>query len=547
MKQGSRWPAWQGRISIFAALGALVLARPAGAVDAPVVPPVSNGNYTVSYQRCSSCIADWLEERSGDSGAWQSAGVGPVSYTNKPDGRYYYRVGYVTFDAGFAASTSYSSTASVLVAADLPLAEPLENQLTYRYEVRRGDINGDGRTDLFIARKRGGRAGDGTIDALLLRQRANGTLASVVPSSAQKTSASAWARADIDIVLKDVNVDGFADVVLGRVAAAVGNGGVANQVVYAPGPISTPVVRGIDAPFKQFAGDMAGYLRDPEYFRENAPVTVFARIYYSYVCAYPTGGGIEIPIDGYSANCYWIPVTVVQTAPDYSVFDDDAVAIWSLESAIDRKAISPATGQGRIADLVDGVAGTEVGGWGEREALDPDQPVLESDVRRGIELFTALLRISEAGAAEPEEAANQARSVDRVYVTGRRIMGFLPFHTALEYAGSTISAHDSDARSFVDGRLVSEVNWGPDRPLLMMTLGTVASSLSTTAYWARLRAADAGYSDRLPYDTLPSIGSGGYNSNGYTHGLMLATGGVPSIDMNEFVGGERPVPASEYF
>jgi hypothetical protein len=38
------------------------------------------------------------------------------------------------------------------------------------------------------------------------------------------------------------------------------------------------------------------------------------------------------------------------------------------------------------------------------------------------------------------------------------------------------------------------------------------------------------------------MGDAGYNSNGYSHGLVRATAGVPSIDMNRFVGGEKPVP-----
>jgi hypothetical protein len=269
------------------------------------------------------------------------------------------------------------------------------------------------------------------------------------------------------------------------------------------------------------------------------------RTFWTSVCS-SYGGGYDGPA-GYSFDCYLVPVVVVSPYPDYSVFDADALKIWTLETAADGKQLTPRDVQARIGDVVDGVTGAEVGGWGELEPFDPIRSSLDAEARRGIELFTALLRISEAGAAEPEDTASRARRADQVYVTGRRIIGFLPFHTALEYAGSTISAHDTDPSAFIDGFLVSEVNWGPDRPLLTMTLGTVSSSIATTAYWSRLRTADAGYSDRLPYDTIPSIGKGGYNSNGYTHGIVLATAGASSIDLNGFVGGERPVPASEYY
>jgi len=43
----------------------------------------------------------------------------------------------------------------------------------------------------------------------------------------------------------------------------------------------------------------------------------------------------------------------------------------------------------------------------------------------------------------------------------------------------------------------------------------------------------------LPYDAIPGLGAGGYNSNGFV-------GGVASRALTEFVGGERPVPGSKF-
>jgi hypothetical protein len=80
----------------------------------------------------------------------------------------------------------------------------------------------------------------------------------------------------------------------------------------------------------------------------------------------------------------------------------------------------------------------------------------------------------------------------------------------------------------------------------MQTLGTVSSTLAAAVYWSTLTAADANYDDNLPYDAVPSAGSSAYNSNGYTHGLVRATAGVPSIDMNRFVGGDKPVPPNVF-
>ena len=166
--------------------------------------------------------------------------------------------------------------------------------------------------------------------------------------------------------------------------------------------------------------------------------------------------------------------------------------------------------------------------------------------RRGLELFLAVLGIYDASADELDPPRETGRTSDIVYITGRKILGFLPRHTALEYNGSTLSAHDSDDRWLTDGLLVSQKDWLNDTPLLMMTLGTVTSALAPSWYWSQLVAADAGYDDNLPYNAVPSSSSNGYNSNGYSHGLVLATAGIPSIDMNHFVGGGKPVPASAF-
>jgi hypothetical protein len=231
---------------------------------------------------------------------------------------------------------------------------------------------------------------------------------------------------------------------------------------------------------------------------------------------------------------------------DYSVFDQSAIGIWNYETAIERKEITAKSGLDQINGLLQNIVGVGVGGWTSREILDTQRPITDVDVRRGIEMFTALLRIGEASAATPEESGAAGRNRDIVYITGRRVIGFLPMHTALEYRGSTVSAYDSDDRILFDGTLVSRVNWMRDRPLLMMTLGTVSSVLSPLAYWSRMLTTDSRYRDNLPYDALPSLGRAGYNSNGYSRGIVQATSGSPSIPMDRFVGGEKPVPASAF-
>lgn len=531
-------------------LGALVLslaAASAAAVEPPTVPSTSTGSYTVTYERCAGCLYDWLEERAGDSGAWTTLAGAGQTFTNRPPGRYYYRVGYAYLGSGWSYYTDYSAAASVVVASTLPTLSPLETQLEFSYEARRGDIDGDGKADLFVARTAGGAAGDGAIDAVLLRQQSPAKFVASAPSASQAKLAARWPLAAVRILLKDVNADGFADLVLDRLASAMGVAGAVNQIVYAPGePLrSAPLgVRAIDAAFKKFAADSRNYLLEPQYFHDNARWYTYVVTYYQTICA--PGSETLDQVYGYYPGCYSVPVNVVTVIPDYSVFSSGAVDMWRHESSIENGTLSRSQGVARVDGILENMAGVGVGGWTKREVVDAQHPIRSADYRRGLELFVSLLRMTEAGAAKAEESGTAARSGDAVHITGRRIVGVRAIHTALEYRGSTISAYDSIDGLFDDGTLVSQVDWQRDRPLLMMTLGTVGSSVPAGLYWVRLLSSDRRYPDNLPYDAVPSIGRAGYNSNGYASGIVQATAGRPSIPMSQFVGGERPVPSSSF-
>lgn len=520
----------------------LLAAAHAGAQSAPTAPATSTGSYSVSYSSCNGCSAEWLEEKVGDSGQWTHVGQGTVSFTGKAPGTYHYRVGnfWVLADWSYSTQTSYSAQTTVTVVADATPVDPLERQLTYRYEARKGDINADGRLDLFVKRRSGGTAGNGALEAVLLLQQSSGRFSARAPTAAQQRTASGWPAASTQLLLQDVNADGFVDVVLKGVAAAVGVSAAMNQIVYSPGRVSTQAalgVRAIDSSLRQFASNAYGYLANPQYFIDNAPVVVVTTTYWESWCDPGYGYGYGDYVTP-SPGCSWIPYTITTVLPDYSVFDQRAVSIWSDESAILRKAKTRAKGLDAIEATVEQVLTVPVGGWvlngrsGEAGSLD------DRDYRRGFELFVSLLGLGKADGREGN------RRTDRVYVTGRRIVGWLPFmHTALEYGRATVSAYDSDSRVLGNGVLVSEKNWVGDLPHLMMTLGTASKSGTTHAgYWSQLLAADTRYRDNLPYSPTPKAGEGRFNSNGFVHGLIRATGGTTNVDMNRHPGGDVPVP-----
>lgn len=544
MKQKSRM---SRRIAALQALALPFLAASstvAVAVPEPSAPPTADGNYSVTYEHCSDCIADWLEEKVGETGAWTALGWGAVTFSSKAEGQYHYRVGYAYLGPDYYYWDDYGPAITVVVASELSKREPLVKQMSYEYRVQAGDVDGDGREDLYVTRVKGGKqGGDGTLNRLVLRQLASGAFRARSASAADRTLASGWPDAQASMRLRDINVDGFVDLVLGDISSAVGADAL-DQIVYAPGIASNSVaqgVRGIDAAFEQFESDIVAYLEDPDYFLISAPLYVYSHTFLDLSCG--TNYNDDYLIYGYFSSCYPVPITVVAIIPDYSGFDSFAVGVWSYEQAIETGLVSAEDGLDGIEGEIEEVLEVEVGGWDIEELLG-EQSVSDGNVRRGIELFTSLVGISVANADEQDPAAGG--QPDAVLITGRRVIGFGPLHTALQYQNTTISAYDNNDAALDDGILVSEVNWPPDHPLLTMKLGTVTGGLAPLGYWARLLEADSNYDDDLPYDALPSIGHGGYNSNGYTHGIILATNGVPSIAMGDFVGGELPVPASEF-
>jgi hypothetical protein len=522
-------------------------------VPAPVIDVTGNGSYTVSYTPCPQCVADGLEEFRASTGAWHLAGTGRVTFTNRPPDTYRYRVVYVVRVGTVMPLMAYGPEAKVVVAPDgstLSEAPLLSAQFEAEYSITSGDANGDGRRDLLIRRGPGStEPGDGTLADVMLLQQAGGGFTAAIPSSYQMSLASGWPTASVEARKRDVNIDGYVDLVLRDIASGTGFAGVSNQIVFAPGVSganTAPTLRGIDQALSRFAHDIDRHLIDPEYYPNHAPVNYAVLYYYVWDCAWlsPATGGYSRSLDAlYTAPCFPEIVDTYVAYHDYSGFDPDAIAIASTDYDVIHGYESADTGLEHIADVVVRVLGTEIGGWDLRRLFAGADP--ESDqALRGIELFAVLAGISEAVAQEADEAADP-RYPDRVLLKGRRVLGQGPFHTALEYQYSTVSAYDSDP-SFFDGTLISQVNWPKDHPSLTLRMGYVDGPASPAAYWSNILAKDARYDDDLPYDLFPSIGQGGYNSNSFISGLILATLGQPTVQMTTFVGGERPVPASAF-
>lgn len=531
------------------ALAAALAAAAAGAVPAPSAPATSDGDYTVTYTPCTDCDAHWLEEQGAD-GVWRGI-RSPATFADRPEGIYRYRAVYEYVDyVLYYWWHEYSEPITVRV-LDTALDGPsLSEQLSYRYEVRAGDLDADAIGDLFVERAGETPQVDGTLGRFLLRGRSDGSFELLPVEGTRLGTLRGWPLARVGLDLRDVNIDGFADMILTGIGRLAGLSGALDQIVFAPGPAASLVPAkslAVDADIARFARDVRAYLQDPDYFPDNSEVVV---VYWTYYVATCTQNPYDDPLFYVTVGgCLYFPVQQIVVYHDYSQFDPVAVAVWRSEDDLLRGDASPDQAFGAIEAELEDLLAIDIGGWDIDELLGAEADVLDDAMRRGTELFSVLAGIATARADETlESEAGAAEGFgDKVILAGRRIIGFGPFHTVLEYAGSTISANDSDPRALFDGTLISAVNWPSDDPALTLKIATVESTLTPPLYWGRLLAADAAYDDDLPYDAIPSIGAGGYNSNSYTSGIINATNGVAGVPMTRFIGGELPVPAGEFY
>ncbi len=152
-----------------------------------------------------------------------------------------------------------------------------------------------------------------------------------------------------------------------------------------------------------------------------------------------------------------------------------------------------------------------------------------------------------------------------IAITGHRVGGIGPMHTAIQITPEDVARYRNDPR-FVEenGRLYSTLSAGPsslldptlvsdllrssDAPSDNIWLGEVGlpPGLTENQYIEILFRADSLYADNLNYDLFPAITPGtGFNSNGYPVGIINATGGgFPNIPST--FGGNTPIPPNSF-
>jgi hypothetical protein len=580
------------RHGAFALLACLALGSAASAQpSAPAVLAVVNGSYTVTYPAyCDPfmppgfyCSHVYLLEKTEPNGQWAAVSEGgsfPVS--SRAPGTYSYMVWAGVYDPWYSYYDVYSAVTTVVVAAAAPPAparDNILNQLSYGYEVRRGDFNWDGRTDLFIRKTSGGTPYNGTVENLILRQDSavNGNFAPVVPTPDQALVAAAWAPApSIGVRLHDIDVDGFVDLTLVNLASVVS--GAADQIVYSPGQAGQAQpggMRRVDSGLTSFIGDAMDLLVDPNHIVRNAPLYYYESWAWYAWCPLLGIGGIEVYYWQAFTYCYIDYVYYFGFYYDFSAFHPSAVALWSNEDQGETGGISRETAMSTIKQIIEGVIQSQVGGWPMEEIFGQAGPHTDEWLRRAIETTQAVIESSRAFSEHVDMdnlPPQRPRARDVIHVTGHELFLNRVGHLALEYAPpqlvpglydpTTLSGYAEHwppvaclpgmgHLSFCGwGKLLAQTNRVTDHWYSNFKVGELLPALGTAqVYWnsslvpRHNRYINVPYVSKPDYNALPDAGTNSYNSNSYVRGL--GTGGlfaVPPAMNSVYPGWNRPVP-----
>ena len=234
---------------------------------------------------------------------------------------------------------------TVAHAADIP-------GFTAGYVVRTGHLNADGRVDIFLQHK--AKVVPISVDDIsfsvplppnvgefVLQQNPSGEFDLVSNLTAQaKQAVKQWAiQSAIDIIRKDLNVDGIFDVLLSDVGTVIP--GAKNVIVFAaPGKNSPPsVVRNVDPGLDKFIKDVGGFSDNPNYFASG--VSVQCWIVYLQTLHY----------DSYTLEYYYSydPYLVCQYYFDPSAFSVPAINFLN-------RFVPAANSGGIVAQSSDGIS-----------------------------------------------------------------------------------------------------------------------------------------------------------------------------------------------
>lgn len=204
------------------------------------------------------------------------------------------------------------------------------------YEVRKGDINGDGLTDLYIREKPKIVILHGDIATpialpvssfgYVVRQNTDKTFSFV---QSPVISESAWSQTQIEVTALDFNVDGSIDFFLKGVGDLIqsqdGISGVADQLLFT-NQDQLVKIRQVDSEFKQFFDEVYLWRQNPNYFVDNARYISVTKYWTEYDYLGYTASTLQVPVAcNYYTRCLYEYGYILSVLYPYSRYEESKI------------------------------------------------------------------------------------------------------------------------------------------------------------------------------------------------------------------------------
>lgn len=267
-----------------------------------------DGNYTVTWwlntysspQYEVTIVSGDLSTRTNSTGNWTSIGSVP-SYTTvwgsswydydknesgKGNGTQNYWMSATVYDNYYYMYHYVDDYFDVTVA---PPPDSYADQLQYEYEVRTGDFDGNGYTDILVDRLTPAYL-DGSMQTVIVEGSASGTSVKV-PTQGELADARMYpTNSNVELGGTDRNFDGYADLmVMGLESLSSPSYPYDCLILYAPakGGVAQPMGhKFIDDEFVEFFGNIAQAFVDPSFYQDNTHVQERPVFALSFVCPF---------------------------------------------------------------------------------------------------------------------------------------------------------------------------------------------------------------------------------------------------------------------
>ena len=208
-----------------------------------------------------------------------------------------------------------------------PEVDDFNIQFTYQFETRVGDINADGRKDIFIKRNTG-PSSNGVINKIMLTGNADGSFSIYNAATWELNSAYDWPQKSIEVANNDFNLDGYFDVMLKDVSDHIS--GSKDHIIFSNQQANglAAGVTQMDDQFYKFFSNAAMYTADGDYFANHSEIGYQLNYEYVWMCTWG-----QYPY--YDFNCGYIivPIYIPVIHYDEDVIDPRALlANLAMES-----------------------------------------------------------------------------------------------------------------------------------------------------------------------------------------------------------------------